>query len=389
MIEPVHELFRSTFGNEPTVIARAPGRIEFVGNHTDYNGGDVLGVAVEQGICVAVRPRDDRMVRGVSQVGETLFEHSLDHLDTSPESSNWSRYPLGVLWAIQEHGLSFAHGFDLAIVSNVPSGAGMSSSAALELATAYATLDGTSHKFSRKDIVKICQYSENHYVGVPCGILDQGVSGFGKKDHLVFIDCKSESFSNVAIPVGTHFWIFNTAAKHSLVDSLYSERYAECGEGFEVAKRLHSNLECLVDYPLAELDLMAEHLPNKSFRRVSHVLNENRRVQEVVRLLNQGPVDLAACGKQLFASHESSRDQFENSTVELDFLVTELGQFNEVYGARLTGGGFGGAVMAWTSSDFTQEDAQVVATRYHSRFGSSTRILHCLSGDGAGVVWKA
>ena len=138
-------------------------------------------VAVEQGICVAVRPRDDRMVRGVSQVGETLFEHSLDHLDTSPESSNWSRYPLGVLWAIQEHGLSFAHGFDLAIVSNVPSGAGMSSSAALELATAYATLDGTSHKFSRKDIVKICQYSENHYVGVPCGNSRPRRFGFWEK----------------------------------------------------------------------------------------------------------------------------------------------------------------------------------------------------------------
>ena len=389
MIEQVRDLFMATFGKEPTVIARAPGRIEFVGNHNDYNGGDVLGVAVDQGICVAARFRDDRMVRGVSQDGQTLFEHSLDELDERPDSTNWSRYPLGVIWAIQKLGFEFEHGLDLAVVSNLPSGAGMSSSAALELATAYASLDGTPNNFSPKDIVKICQYSENNYVGVPCGILDQGVSGFGKKDHLVFIDCKTESFSTVPIPSGTHFWIFNTNVKHSLIDSLYSERFAECLEGFEVAKRICHNIQCLVDYPSSELNSLAEHLAKKPFQRVSHILNENLRVKEVVRLLNKNPVDLAACGNQLFASHASSRDLFENSTIELDFLVSELQGFKEVFGARLTGGGFGGAVMAWTSPRFTQEDADAVGARYESRFGSSTRILHCLSGDGAKVVWKA
>jgi galactokinase len=389
MIDQSYELFLATFGKEPTVIARAPGRIEFVGNHTDYNGGDVLGVAVEQGINVAARVRDDRLVRGVSQTGATVFEYSLDHLETRPDSKNWSQYPLGVLWAIQKHGLAFERGLDLAVVSDLPSGAGMSSSAALELATAFAVLEGTSHTFSRKDLVKICQYSENNYVGVPCGILDQGVSGFGEKDHLVFIDCKTESFSTVTIPTGTHFWIFNTNVKHSLIDSLYSERYSECREGFEVAKRFKDNLECLIDCPLNELDHLAGRLAKKPFQRVNHILNENRRVKEVVRLLNENPVDLVACGKQLFASHASSRDLFENSTIELDFLVSELAQFKEVFGARLTGGGFGGAVMAWTSARFTQEDAETVGARYESRFGSATRILHCLSGDGAKVVWKA
>ena len=389
MIEQVRELFMATFGEEPTVIARAPGRIEFVGNHTDYNGGDVLGVAVDQGICVAARFRDDRMVRGISQGGQTLFEHSLDDLDSRPDNTKWSRYPLGVIWAIQKHRLEFDYGFDLAVVSNVPSGAGMSSSAALELATAYGVLEGVSHKFSQKEIVKICQYSENHYVGVPCGILDQGVSCFGKKDHLVSIDCKTESFSTVPIPSGTHFWIFNTNVKHSLIDSLYSERFSECREGFKAAKRISHQIECLVDYPNSEIDSLAEHLTKKTFQRVSHILNENIRVKEVVRLLNENPVDLTACGRQLFASHSSSRDLFENSTMELDFLVSELGHFKEVYGARLTGGGFGGAVMAWTSPSFSQQDADTIGARYESRFGSATRILHCLSGDGAKVVWRA
>jgi galactokinase len=389
MIDQVRELFETTYWVEPTVIARAPGRIEFVGNHTDYNGGDVLGVAVEQGIAIAARVRDDRIVRGMTQGGQAAFECSLDDLGNRPDESSWSRYPLGVLWAIEEHGLKLEHGIDLAVVSNVPSGAGMSSSAALELATAHAVLEGVNHELSRKDIVRICRYAENNYVGVPCGILDQGVSGFGKKDQLVFIDCKTETFSNVPIPHGTHFWIFNTDIAHSLIDSLYSERFSECGDGFKVAKSLHPNLECLVDYPLAELDSLAEHLGSKPFKRVKHILEENQRVKDVVKLLNASDVDLHACGSLLFDSHASSRDLFENSTDELDFLVAELSNFKEVYGARLTGGGFGGAVMAWTSSAFSPPDAESISSRYQEQFGHPTRILHCESGDGAEVVWKA
>ncbi len=389
MIEEVRELFVETFGVEPTVISRAPGRIEFVGNHTDYNGGDVLGVAVQQGISLAARTREDRLVRGISESGTTLFECSLNDLEIRPPATSWSRYPLGVLWAIQKHGSLFAHGFDIAVMSDVPSGAGMSSSAALELATAYAALHRFDHGFSRKDIVKICRHAENHYVGVPCGILDQGVSGFGKRDHLVFIDCKHEAFSTVQIPADTHFWIFNTDVKHSLIDSLYSERFSECGEGFDAAKTLKPGLECLVDYPVSELRALSKKLSSISYSRVSHILNENQRVKDVVRFLNAQPADIVEAGKQLFASHASSRDLFENSTKELDFLVNELSAYDEVYGARLTGGGFGGAVMAWTSSDFTRANAEAIGKRYSEKFNGNTRILHCLSGEGARVVWES
>lgn len=389
MIEAVRKLFVETFGVEPSVITRAPGRIEFVGNHTDYNGGDVLGVAVKQGIFLAARTREDRWVRGISESGTTLFECSLDDLEVRPPVTSWSCYPLGVLWAIQKHGLRFPNGFDIAVMSDLPSGAGMSSSAALELATAYAVLRGIEHGFSRKDIVKICRYAENYYVGVPCGILDQGVSGFGKKDHLVFIDCKHETFSNVQIPADTHFWIFNTDVKHSLIDSLYSERFSECREGLDIAKTLRLGLECLVDYPINELDALSEKLGSSSFKRVSHVLHENQRVKEVVRSLKAQPVDIVGTGKQLFASHASSRDLFENSTKELDFLVDELTAYNEVYGARLTGGGFGGAVMAWTSSSFTRANAEIIGKRYADKFDGNIRILHCMSGEGAQVVWES
>ncbi|MCB1124648.1 MAG: galactokinase, partial [Verrucomicrobiae bacterium] len=198
-----------------------------------------------------------------------------------------------------------------------------------------------------------------------------------------------ENFRTVKIPPDTHFWIFNTDVKHSLIDSLYSERFAECAEGFEVAKGLHPNIECLVDYPLSELDSLAEHLNSNVFKRVSHVLQENQRVKDVVALLEAGEVDLHACGEFLFDSHASSRNFFHNSTEELDFLVAELKGYHEVYGARLTGGGFGGAVMAWTSSHFSRSDAEAISRRYEKRFGHPTRILHCQTGDGAHVAWKA
>lgn len=389
MINPVRKLFEETFAREASVVARAPGRIEFVGNHTDYNGGDVLGIAVEQGISLALRKRSDRVIRGVSEGEMGGFEYSIEDLETRPDASSWSRYPLGVLWAIQQNGFNLDCGYDLAVISEVPIGAGLSSSAALELATAHAVLDLEAPAFSRKDIVRMCRYAENHYVGVPCGILDQGVSGFGKRDHLVFIDCKEEDFRNVKMPPGTHFWVFNTGVKHSLIDSLYSERFSECSEGFEVARSLHPNLECLVDCPLSELGRLAEHLNSNVFERVTHVLQENRRVKEVVALLEGGEVDLHVCGRYLFESHASSRKFFLNSTEELDFLVEDLQQYRDVYGARLTGGGFGGAVMAWTSSSFSREDAEAVNARYQARFGNSPRILHCQSGDGARVVWKA
>ena len=389
MIDDALEHFKTAYGTAPSVIAHAPGRIEFVGNHTDYNGGDVLGVAVKQGITCALSFRDDRQIHGISSGGGPTFEYSLDDLETRSKGVHWASYPLGVLWAIEGQGVKLKYGINLSFTSEVPTGAGMSSSAALELSTAYAVLSGLNHDFSRKDIVRICRYAENNYVGLPCGILDQGVSGFGKEDQLVFIDCKTESFSNVPIPHGTHFWIFNSDTKHSLIDSLYSERFTECGEGFEVAKSLRPGLEHLVDFPVADLKDLSGHLGGKAYKRVSHILNENQQVKDVVRLLNQKEVDLKQTGKFLFDSHASSRDLFENSTNELDFLVAELKENDKVYGARLTGGGFGGAVMAWTSSSFDKSDANSICRQYEQRFGHAPRVLHCESGDGAQVLWKA
>jgi len=383
MLESCKTLFEQAFNYSPAVMSRAPGRIEFIGNHTDYNGGEVLGVAVDQGITLALSFREDRKIRGVIWDDAKVFEADLDSLDGKPGSGHWSAYPLGVCWAMKEHGMQVSRGFDIAVVSNLPAGAGMSSSAALELATAFALSSDFDHQPALLDLVKVARYAENNYVGVPCGILDQGVSGYGKQDALVHIDCHSLDFSTVGIPHGTHFWIFNTGVKHSLVDSLYSKRFEECQVGFEAAKRIAPEIECLVRYPVDKLDELEAALDPVSFKRVRHVIEENDRVRRMLKMLKGDSVDLNEAGAFLTASHRSSQRLFENSVEELDFLVDQLEQVEGVFGARLTGGGFGGAVMAWASDAFCETDRDKVVASYKAKYGHEPKVIHCVTGDGA------
>ncbi len=214
---------------------------------------------------------------------------------------------------------------------------------------------------------------------MPCGILDQSVSGFGKCDHLVFIDCRGPSFATVPLPADAHFWVFNTHTKHALVDGLYAARHREC---MEAAKALGVTL--LVEATAALLETKKAALPEINYKRAKHVVEEIGRVGAVQAALAQG--DLAAVGQLLTASHRSSQTLFENSTTELDFLVDRLAAAPHVHGARLTGGGFGGAVMAMTSGAFAQADAEQVAAAYAAKFGAKPDILHLKTGPGAELV---
>lgn len=378
MQEKLRALFRDTFGREPEVIARAPGRIEFIGNHTDYNGGTVLGAAVDRGIWVAAAARTDKQRRLFSRIGGEIVTHSGELVPVTG-SHNWVNYPLGVLHALTHFGLRVPEGFDYVAESDLPTGAGLSSSAAIELASALAFIRLTGQEVPRETLVKIGRYAENHFVGVPCGILDQGVSGFGQKDHLVFIDCRGPSFSTVPMPSGTHFWIFNTHTKHALVDGLYAARHREC---MEAAKAL--GVELLADGTLAQLEAAKEALSDVAFRRARHVIEEIGRVDATREALRRS--DLQAVGAALTASHRSSQHLFENSTPELDFLVDRLVETPDVLGARLTGGGFGGAVMAFTTEQFSSAAADTVAGKYREAFGSAPDVLHMQTGPGADVV---
>lgn len=373
------EKFRATFGRAPEFIARAPGRIEFIGNHTDYNGGTVLGAAIDRGVWVALARREDAQRNFASGQKEGVVCGLAGRPVRQTGEAVWANYPLGVIAALPEFGLTAPAGFDYLAMSDLPTGAGLSSSAAIELASALVFLAATHQTPTRETLVKIGRHAENHFVGVPCGILDQGVSGFGKKDHLVFIDCRGPRFETVPLPAGAHFWIFNTHTKHALVDGLYAARHREC---MQAATAL--GVGQLVEVTVEALQAAQGKLVPEIGRRAKHVVEEIARVGACVAELDEG--NLSAVGQLLTQSHRSSQMLFENSTAELDFLVDRLAVAPRVYGARLTGGGFGGAVMALTSGEFSEADARRVAEAYAQKFGARPDILHTQTGDGAGLL---
>ena len=226
--------------------AAAPGRIEFLGNHIDYNGGKVLGAAINGIVCALVRPRKEQTIRLFSESFENdIVETSLNDLSFRKGSEFWANYPLGVLWSLKEAGLAPSSGFELILTTDLPLAAGLSSSAAVELATALALLQLGGHKLGKSDLARLCRRAENDFVGLPCGILDQGVSSYGEKDHLVLIDCEKENFSTLPLPQNTCLWIFDTGIKHDLVDSLYATRHSECSQALKLLKKREPALVCL------------------------------------------------------------------------------------------------------------------------------------------------
>lgn len=371
--------FASQFGTAPEILTRAPGRIEFIGNHTDYNGGTVLGAAIDRAVWVALAPRAGRTRRFASGQKPGVASLDVDDFARRSGDDSWVNYPLGVLQSLRQRGHAIPAGFDYLALSDLPLGAGLSSSAAIEMASALAFTRAAGLDPAREELVRAAKDAENTFVGVPCGILDQGVSGFGRKDHLVFIDCRGPRFSTVPLPAGAHFWIFNTHTKHALVDGLYAARHREC---MEAARALGVTL--LVEAPRDALSRHADRLSPVAAKRARHIIEEIARVDAAVEALRRG--DLAAVGRLLTASHRSSQTLFENSTTELDFLVDRVVGEPGVFGARLTGGGFGGAVMAMTSDQFTPGQAKQVAADYERRFGAAPDILHLLTADGAEIL---
>jgi len=379
MKEALLAQFQRLYGAAPEFVARAPGRIEFIGNHTDYNGGTVLGAAIDRGAWVGLRRRDDREWRFASGDSGRVVTVAAGAFARLAGAASWVNYPLGVLAALREFSLSVPGGFDYLAMSDLPAGAGLSSSAAIELSSALAYLAATGQAAARETVVRIGRHAENHFVGVPCGILDQGVSGFGRRGHLVFIDCRGPSFATVPVPAAAVFWVFNTHTKHALVEGLYAARHREC---MEAAREL--GVPALAEASPAAVAAAAGRMSATSHRRARHVVDEIARVEAVRAALAHG--DLRAVGAALTASHRSSQHLFENSTPELDFLVDRLAGHPRAFGARLTGGGFGGAVLAMTESAFAEADARDVAAAYAERFGAAPAVLRLTTADGASLA---
>jgi galactokinase len=380
--DSILQLFKQTYGHAPTVIARAPGRVEFIGNHTDYNGGAVLGAAIDRYVWVAASPNSHGRLRLFSATGQSVLELPSDPGTRITGSDSWANYPLGVWRSLKDFGLPQPAGFDLLVDSNLPPGAGLSSSAALELSVALALLHVAGQDgLAPAELAKLGRHAENKYVGVPCGILDQGTSAHGQAGHLVHIDCRGPVFGVVPFPTSAHLWIFNTREKHALIDGMYATRNREC---LDAAKQLGVSL--LADLTPAQLAPRLGSLPANLAKRAEHIVGEHARVHATVAALEQG--DLAAAGKLLTASHRSSQHLFENSTPALDELVDLLEKHPKVFGARLTGGGFGGAVMALTSGAFDESDAAGIAASYSVHHGGAPEVIHLQAGDGAQVIWR-
>ena len=342
-----------------------------------------MGAAVTEGITVAVSLRDDAMIHIVSDAGD-LVEIPLGKYEAMKGTGSWTNYPIGVTKVMADLGMVTPTGYNMAVTSTLPSGAGMSSSAAFELATAKALAALYGYETDTAGFARIGRKAENEFVGMPCGILDQGVSAFGKADHLVKIDCATETFATEPMPRGAHFWIFNSNKKHALVDSAYADRFKECHEALAQLQADYPKAKTLSEISEEQLAGSKPNLDELIFLRANHIVGENSRVRRVeIALANN---NLKAVGACLNESHESSRVNFENSIEELDTLVDLLKVQPSVYGARLTGGGFGGAVMALTDTNFGQTQADVIAAAFVAKYGLQPSIFHTRAGDGAKLL---
>ncbi len=355
----------------PTFHAFAPGRVELLGNHTDYNSGVVLSAAIQMGIRAEGSPRGDSTITLSSEGIEGTAAADLA-AGLKPRGT-WDDYPLGVVEMLRRAGAPVG-GFDARFTADLPLGAGLSSSAALEVATAVLATRMFPCDVSPLDLAKICRRAENEFVGVSCGLLDQVSSIFGRRDHVVFLDCRAESVVQVPFPSALGLLIVHSGVKHALTGGEYNERRDQC---FEAARRM--GVLALRD--VTSDQLAAADLPPLVKHRAAHITGENERVFEALDALRAGDGD--RFGKLMTASHRSSMENFANSTPELDALVEIAIRQPGCHGARLTGGGFGGAIVALVDVEASGRIAEAVVAEYLTGTGHRATAYPCLVGDGA------
>lgn len=377
LAERVSNQFSVLYGRPPTFLALAPGRVNVIGEHVDYNGGWVLPAAIDRHLLLAVAPRSDNRVRLATADFEGLIE--FEGSDLAPGAArDWSRYVRGVLAGLARAGHAVP-GFDACVVSSIPVGGGLSSSAALEAATALAGLALTGADMDRFALAKLCQRAEHDYAGVPCGIMDQAAVLCCTAGHLLLLDCESETFTHTPMP--DQAWsllVINSGVSHELASGEYAQRRAACEEA---ARRLRvPSLRHVVAEGLGAA-LEFPGLTEEMRRCVRHVVTENDRTLRCVSALRVG--NLALAGSLLNASHDSLRDDYRVSCPELDFIAATAQAEPEVAGCRMTGGGFGGSCVALVRLDATSEVMQRIRSAFAARYGREPAAFATSAAAGA------
>jgi galactokinase len=381
------EQFFNIFGRAPVIQARAPGRVNLLGEHVDYNDGYVLPAAIDRQVTLAAAPTQDRSVTLAALDLNRQVVFSLDSLKQKCTTDgkalpSWAGYPAGVAWSLEEAGLSVS-GMQAAFTSDVPIGAGLSSSAAVEVAFATAWQALAGWKMDCLGIARLCQRAENQYVGVNCGLMDQFASACGVAGHAMLLDTRSLAYRSLALPPGTAIVIADSGIRRSLANSAYNERRAACERAVAILQEHLPGIQALRDISTVEFAAYSLYLPEEIRKRTEHVVMEIYRVQQAVTALRDG--DSRMMGGLMYAGHQSLKRLYEVSLPELDILVEVARNLPGVYGARLTGAGFGGCTVNFVEEARAAEIIQGLIGGYRERTGRQAQVYLCHASAGASV----
>ena len=375
--------FKRLFGTDPSVLVKGPGRVDLIGIHTDYNEGFVLPVAVNVDVLALGKLRDDRKVAVYSANFEKLVEFSLDNIEYD-NVDKWSNYVRGVVNFIQKSGIEL-QGANVVLQGNVPLGSGLSSSAALEMATGTVFQALNKFDMSGEDMALIGQKAENKFVGVNTGIMDQFVSRLGKKDHALFLDCRTLKYEQLPLDTSkVKIVVCNTMKPRGLVDSEYDLRRSQCEEGVKLLSQWIPNVKALRDVTSEDLKKYGDRLPKAVYKRAKHVISENERGLKCKEVLNAG--DFVEFGKLMNASHDSARDDYEVSCPELEAMVEVGRNAPGALSCRLAGAGFGGCAVSLVKDEYVDKFVDTVKVEYKKKTGLAPALYVCTAEDGAGVL---
>jgi galactokinase len=376
----IRDLFTARYGAPPRMIVRAPGRVNLIGEHTDYNEGFVFPIAIDRETFVAARSRADQTIRAYTTQFDQQDSFEVTAIERNP-TMPWTNYVRGVIKGLLARDLPIS-GADLLISSDVPLGSGLSSSASLEVAVGYALQLLNNINLLGEELALLAQGAENSFVGMQCGIMDQFIAALGRADHALLIDCRDLNYHPVPIPPDVRVVVCNSGIQHNLGTSEYNQRRATCKEAVRLLKARMPKIGSLRDVSMAELTANADLLPPTVLMRARHVVSENKRTLEAAEALERA--DLVTFGRLMVESHTSMRDDYQISVPEVD-LLTELAMtIPGCYGSRLTGGGFGGSTVNLVTLSAIEQFVARVGANYSTETGRKTEILVCRPSEGVG-----